>query len=267
MISCHGLVYDKKKTLQLANSVPEDKPLSLQIFGADPDIMGEAAARASDMDIDIIDINMGCPVRKVIKKGAGAALMKDRKLAAAIVRRVHRNTTLPITVKIRTGWNHDTIIAPEFAKMLEDNGTSAIAVHGRTWSQGFGGTVDRQTIAEVKNNVSIPVIGNGDIATCQEAHDFLEVTGCDGVMIGRGAMGNPWVFAAEGTPATLAGRMEGLAIHLQFIQQYCDPDKMLARIKNHAGRYFKTIAGGSSMRRQIYNAPTFKALQELTQSF
>ena len=139
MISCHGLVYQKEKTLRMTRTVPEERPVALQLFGSDPDMMGQAAALVSDMPVDIIDINMGCPVRKVTKKGAGAALMKDMKLAAVNYLRSVQKYDLPVTVKIRTGWNHDSIVAPEFAKMAEDNGASAIAVHGRTWSQGFGG--------------------------------------------------------------------------------------------------------------------------------
>jgi nifR3 family TIM-barrel protein len=267
MISCHGLVYGKKKTLQLTQTVPAERPVGLQLFGAEPDIMSEAAAIVSDMDVDIIDINMGCPVKKVVKKGAGAALKKDQNLAAAIIRQVCKNATLPVTVKIRTGWNHETIVAPEFAQMAEDNGASGITVHGRTWAQGFGGQVDWQTITRVKESVSVPVIGNGDITSFQEAFAFLEMSGCDGVMIGRGALGNPWVFSQEGTPTTIAKRMEGLQHHLQLIATYSNPDKILAKIKNHAGRYFKGIKGGSAIRKEIYAAPTFKDLMELTQSF
>jgi len=266
MISCHGLVRDKKKTLQMTRTVPEERPVALQLFGADPEKMGEAAAIVSGMDVDIIDINMGCPVKKVVKKGAGAALLKNPALAAAIIRQVCKKTSLPVTVKIRTGWNHDAIVAPEFARMAEDNGVSGIAVHGRTWTQGFGGTVDWLTIARVKQSVSIPVIGNGDITTYKDALLFLEKSGCDGIMIGRGALGNPWVFSPDSTPASLAKRLEGLRRHLELIQQYSDPDKILARIKNHAGRYFKGITGGSVLRRQIYAAPTFAALMELSES-
>jgi tRNA-dihydrouridine synthase B len=266
MISCHGLVYNKKKTLLMTQTAAAERPVALQLFGADPEKMGEAAAIVTDMDIDIIDINMGCPVKKVVKKGAGAALMKNPDLAAAIIRQVCRKTSLPVTVKIRTGWNHDAIVAHTFAKMAEDNGASGIAVHGRTWAQGFGGTVDWQTISRVKNSVSIPVIGNGDITTYKEAKAFLASSGCDGIMIGRGALGNPWVFTPEGTPTTLAERMEGLQRHLQLISKHTDPDKILAKIKNHAGRYFKGIRGGSSIRRQIYAAPNFAALLELTKN-
>jgi nifR3 family TIM-barrel protein len=266
MISCHGLVYDKNMTLQMTRTVPEEKPVALQLFGADPVKMGEAAEIVSAMDIDIIDINMGCPVKKVIKKGAGAALMNNPRLAASIINAVSRKTEKPVTIKIRTGWNHDTIVAAEFAKMAEENGASGVAVHGRTWSQGFAGPVDWQTIARVKKNVSIPVIGNGDIGTYQQAMDTLERYGCDGIMVGRAALGNPWVFSPEGTPGTLIGRMNGLRHHLELIQKYYDPDKILARIKNQAGRYFKGIAGGSFIRRKIYNAMDFSEILALTDS-
>ena len=266
MISCHGLVYNKKKTLQLTQTVVQEKPVSLQLFGADPVLMGEAAAIVSDMEIDIIDINMGCPVKKVVKKGAGAALMQNKKIAADIISQVCKKTSLPVTIKIRTGWSHDTITAPEFARMAEDNGASGIAVHGRTWTQGFSGEVDWKTIAQVKNSVTIPVIGNGNIATYQEGLECLKMSGCDGVMIGRAALGNPWVFSEGGTPETLAKRMIGLADHLQLIQKYSNPDAILARIKNHAGRYFKGIAGGSFIRRQIYGATSFDELLKISLS-
>jgi len=264
MISCHGLVYEKNMTLQMTRTVPEEKPVALQLFGADPVKMGEAAEIVSAMDIDIIDINMGCPVKKVIKKGAGAALMKNPRLAASIINTVSRKTEKPVTIKIRTGWNHDTIVASEFARMAEDNGASGVAVHGRTWSQGFAGPVDWQTIARVKKNISIPVIGNGDIGTYQQAMDALERYGCDGIMVGRAALGNPWVFSPEGPPFSLLGRMNGLRHHLELIQKYYDPDKILARIKNQAGRYFKGIAGGSFIRRKIYNAMSFSEILALT---
>jgi nifR3 family TIM-barrel protein len=247
-------------------TVPEERPVALQLFGADPVKMGQAAAIVSDMPVDIIDINMGCPVRKVIKKGAGAALMKTPKTAAKIISEVCKNTTLPVTVKIRTGWNHDSIVAPEFAKMTEDNGASAIAVHGRTWSQGFGGQVDWQTISQVKKNVSIPVIGNGDVDTYDAAILAMEKTDCDGIMIGRAALGNPWVFTPEGIPTSLVKRMAGLRRHLEIIQEFSNPDRTLPKIRNQAGRYFKGIVGGSSIRGQIYQARSFNEILKLAQS-
>jgi nifR3 family TIM-barrel protein len=266
MISCHGLAYQKDKTIRLTQTIPEERPVALQLFGADPDIMGRAAAIATDLHFDIIDINMGCPVKKVVKKGAGAALMINPKLAAQIITAVKKNTTMPVTIKIRTGWSQDGIVAPDFAKMAEDNGASAVAVHGRTWSQGFGGQVDWQTISLVKKNVTIPVIGNGDITSFRAAMQAIEETGCDGIMIGRAALGNPWVFTPEGTPSSKIERMAGLKLHLENIQQFNDPGKILPRIKNQAGRYFKGIAGGSVIRKHIYDAKSFAEIMSLAET-
>ena len=266
MISSHGLVYRKPMTLEMIRTIPEERPIAVQLFGADPDIMGEAAAMLSDQPIDLIDINMGCPVRKVVKKGAGAALMKNPGLAASIMSRVCQKTRIPVTIKIRSGWHHDSINGPEFAKLAEDNGIAAIAVHGRTWSQGFGGIADWRIISRVKNAVTIPVIGNGDITSRQEAVTKMQETGCDGIMIGRAALGNPWVFAPKGRPDSLLMRMAGLQRHLQLIDKYSDVEKILARIKNHAGRYFKGVPGGSSIRKYIYDAKSFQELMTITDS-
>jgi len=266
MISSHGLVYRKPKTLEMIRTVPEDRPVSIQLFGADPDIMGEAAAMLSDRPIDLIDINMGCPVKKVVKKGSGAALMKNTGLAVSIMKKVCKSTHIPVTIKIRTGWNNDTINGPEFAKMAEDNGIAAIAVHGRTCSQGFGGRADWRLIAQVKEAVAVPVIGNGDITSHVEAMAMLSETGCDGIMIGRAAMGNPWVFAPEGRPDSLLIRMTGLQRHLQLIEIHSNPEKILAKIKNHSGRYFKGVAGGSAIRKRIYDAKSFADILKIADS-
>jgi len=266
MISCHGLVYQKEKTLRMTRTIPAERPVALQLFGADPVKMGQAAAIASEMPVDLIDINMGCPVKKVVKKGAGAALMKNMKLAAVIISSVCRNTSRPVTIKIRTGWNHDSITAPDFAKMAEDNGASAVAVHGRTWKQGFGGRVDWETISRVKKTVTIPVVGNGDVDSYQKAISRLKQTGCDAIMIGRAALGNPWVFTPEGTPVSLPERITGLRQHLELIQKFDNPATILPRIKNIAGRYFKGIHGGSSIRRQIYLASSFDEIVQFIDS-
>ncbi len=266
MISSHGLVYRKSKTMEMTRTVSEERPVSIQLFGADPDIMGEAAAMLTDLPIDLIDINMGCPVRKVVKKDSGAALMKNTWLALSIIKKVCNSTPLPVTIKIRTGWNHDTINAPELAKMAEDNGIAAIAVHGRTWSQGFSGTANWRLIAQVKDAVTVPVIGNGDITSHVEAMAMLNKTGCDGIMIGRAALGNPWVFRPEGRPDSLSMRMTGLHRHLQLIAIHSNPEKILAKIKNHSGRYFKGVAGGSAIRKRIYDAKSFTELLEITDS-
>ncbi|MEN8134781.1 MAG: tRNA dihydrouridine synthase DusB [Thermodesulfobacteriota bacterium] len=267
MISCHGLTYQQKNTLDMLQTVAEERPVNIQLFGSEPEVMGRAAAILTDYPIDLIDINMGCPVRKVIKKGAGAFMMKQPELAEKVIKQVCANTTLPVTVKIRTGWSHDKITAPEFAKMIEQAGAAAVAVHGRTWTDGFGGTVDRSVIAAVKKAVSIPVIGNGDILSYQDGLAMMEETGCDAVMIGRGALGNPFVFRPEGRPANIAGIVPALYRHLELIEQYCQTERVLARTKNQAGRYFKGLPGSSKIRQLIYSAKTFQELKDLLTSW
>ena len=194
MISSKGLVYGDKKTAKLCTVLPEERPCALQLFGEDPEFMGKASAMLSDFEPDIIDINMGCPVPKIVSNGSGSALMKDPDRAAAIAAAVVENAKCPVTVKIRSGWDKDSINAPELAKMLEQAGVSAIAVHARTKTQMYSSLADREIIRQVKESVSIPVIGNGDIKTPQECKDMYEQTGCDLVMIGRGSYGRPWVF-------------------------------------------------------------------------
>ena len=267
MISSHGLAYRQQKTLQLARTVEEERPTVLQLFGAKPDIMGAAAAILTDLPIDMIDINMGCPVKKVVKTGAGSALMKAPKLAAAIIERVSKNSRLPVSVKIRSGWTQESINAVEFAQMAEDAGARLITVHGRTWAQGFSGRADWRIIGLVKEAVSIPVVGNGDIKTYNDGLAMMAETGCDGVMIGRAALGNPWVFQSAGRPHRLDQRMAGLKRHLELVRKYYPVDKILAKTKNQAGRYFKDIPGGSAVRRRVYSVKSFAELEDLAASF
>lgn len=267
MLSCHGLVFRQKNTLEMLATVGEERPVAMQLFGAEPEFMGEAAAYLSQLPIDAIDINMGCPVRKVIQKGAGCALMRQPKLAEHIIRKVKANTNLPVTVKIRIGWTHQEITGPEFAKMAEGAGAAAITVHGRTWSDGFGGTVNRAVIAQVKKAVNIPVIGNGDIHSYQEGLAMMAETGCDAVMIGRAALGNPFIFGPEGRPATVAGILPALSRHLQLIEKFCPVELVLARTKNQAGRYFKGQPGSSALRKNIYETKSFAELKNLVENW
>lgn len=260
MISCHGLGYGQKKTLAMLISAPEEKPVSFQLFGADVKMMAKAADLINHFSPDLVDINMGCPVKKVTKKGAGAALMATPKIAEEIIREVRKNCHSPITVKFRKGVNNQSITCVDFAKMTEQNGASAITVHGRTWSQGFTGQADWSVIRQVKENVSIPVIGNGDILSYEEASKRLAQSGCDGVMIGRGALGNPWVFDAKGRPQDYTSLLLAVTRHLDLMRIHLDTDRLLGVVKNHIGRYFKHLKGSSNIRREVYAAESFKDL-------
>ena len=195
MISSNGLVYQSEKTEKLLKSIPEEKPLSVQLFGADPDIMATAAKIVADAGADILDINFGCSVKKVLKSGSGAALMRTADLAKAVIRSVRAAIQIPLTIKIRTGWDKNGTDARNIAKIAETEGVDAIAIHPRLASQGFKGHADWQVISEIKRSVSIPVIGNGDIVTARDAIQMVTETGCDAVMVGRAAIGNPWIFS------------------------------------------------------------------------
>jgi len=194
MISSNGLVRNTRKTYEYLQTCPEDRPLGAQIFGADPQVMAGAARIVADTGVDLIDINMGCPVKKVIKTGAGAILMKDPDLAARIIKAVKKAVIIPVTVKIRSGWNQSSINAVQIAKIAEDSGADAITIHGRTADQGYSGHADWKIIAEVKKAVKTLVIGNGDIRQPQDAVQMPAETDCDAVMVGRAALGNPWIF-------------------------------------------------------------------------
>ena len=195
MVSANGLVHQSQKTIALLASVPEEKPVSVQIFGSTPSIMAEAARMVAESGADILDINFGCSVKKVIKSGAGAALMKTPTLAEKILTAVREAIDIPLTIKIRTGWEPSGKQAIEIAKIAEGCGVDAIAVHPRTAAQGFRGMADRSIIKAVKAMVKIPVIGNGDILYAEDALDMMRETGCDAIMIGRAAIGNPWIFS------------------------------------------------------------------------
>jgi len=263
MISGHGLVRGQQSTRHLLRTIPADRPLALQLFGADPDIMAAAATIAAEQPVDIIDINMGCPAKKVVKKGAGAALMKNPAVAEKIIASVVRATRLPVTVKIRAGWDHSSINAIELARIAEGAGAQAIAIHPRTWRQGFGGHSDWTLIGRIKQAVRVPVIGNGDVLSRRQADDMLTATGCDAVMIGRGALGNPWIFSPLGPPAELAGRCAGALRHFQLLAAHADPESTLGRVKSQACKYFTGIPGSAAIRRRIFATGSFADLRNL----
>lgn len=206
MISANGLIRKSDKTFEYLRTCTEDKPLGVQIFGADPIIIAQAAKIVEDEGADLIDINMGCPVKKVIKAGAGAVLMKEPERAGRIIRAAKKAVRVPVTVKIRSGWNPSSVNAVEIARIAEDAGADAIILHARTADQGFGGAANWNIIAQVKKTVRIPVIGNGDIRQPRDALRMLRETSCDAVMVGRGALGNPWIF--QGIIKLCSGKTE-----------------------------------------------------------
>lgn len=194
MVSAKAIHYGNQNTQALLQIHPEETPVSLQLFGSEPDLMAEIAAQIEELPFDILDINMGCPMPKIVNNGEGSALMKNPKLVEELVSKVSRAIKKPVTVKIRKGFDESSINAVEIAKVAEAAGASAVAVHGRTREQYYSGHADWECIARVKEAVSIPVIGNGDITDARRAADMLTKTGCDGILIGRAAQGNPWIF-------------------------------------------------------------------------
>ncbi|NLJ90054.1 MAG: tRNA dihydrouridine synthase DusB [Clostridiales bacterium] len=195
MVSAKGIEYNNKNTNDLLSIEEVERPIAIQLFGADPYFLSEAAKRIEDRNFDILDINMGCPVPKVTNNGEGSALMKNPKLVGKIVASVAKAIKKPVTVKIRKGFDDDNINAVEIAKIAEANGAAAIAVHGRTRMQFYSGKADWDIIARVKEAVSVPVIGNGDVFDVYDAINLVKQTGCDGIMLARGAKGNPWIFS------------------------------------------------------------------------
>lgn len=272
MVSSKGLTMGDKKSAMLLTLGETENPAGAQIFGDDPEIMAQAAIKCLEFNPQIIDINMGCPAPKIAMNGGGASLMKNPKLAGEIIKAVSSAVDIPVTVKIRKGWDEESINAVTLAQIAEENGAAAITVHGRTRMQMYSGKVDYGIIADVKKAVSIPVIGNGDITDEQSAAIMLEKTNCDGIMIGRGALGNPWVFRRINAyldecrvlpDVSIAEKMVVMLKHIQKIIEYKGEYTAMREARHHAAYYTKGLRGGAAFRREIGTLEKYEQLEEL----
>lgn len=272
MVSSKGLTMGDKKSGELL-TIGNERPCGAQIFGDDPEIMAHAAVKCLEYKPNIIDINMGCPAPKVAMNGGGASLMKKPQLAYEITKAVVEAVNIPVTVKIRKGWDDNNINAVEMALLAQKAGASAVAVHGRTRQQMYSGTVDYNIIAEVKNALDIPIIANGDITDEQSVAIMLEKTNADAIMIGRGALGNPWVFSRINAylsecrvlpePSTIE-KMNVMLKHIQKIIEYKGEYTAMREARHHAAYYTKGMRGGAKLRAEISKYEHFEQLQELS---
>ena len=260
MISAKGLYYGSERTENMMGIHPDEHPIGIQIFGSEPLLMARMAEKISETSADLIDINMGCPAPKIVKNGEGSALMKNPRLVGEIVREVSRASSKPVTVKIRKGFDEGSINGTEIALIAEEAGAAAVTVHGRTREQYYSGTADWDFIAQVKSRLSIPVIGNGDIFTAQAALDMKEQTGCDGIMVARGAQGNPWLFREiqalrdQGMvlpPPAPRERIQTALRHMHMLIQIKGEKVGVCEIRKHIAWYLKGLQGSSQIRMQV----------------
>ena len=272
MISAKAIQYNNKNTRALLEIHPEEEPVSLQLFGSDPEVISEIAKRIEELPFAILDINMGCPVPKIVRNGEGSALMNQPKLVHEIVSKTVKAIQKPVTVKIRKGFNDESINAVEIAKIIEDAGAAAVAVHGRTREQYYSGKADWDIIRQVKEAVSIAVIGNGDVVSGESALAMMHETGCDGVMIGRGAQGNPWIFS-ELVEYEKTGVMperpsneelkEMMLRHARLQIQYKGEYLGIREMRKHVSWYTTGLKNSAKLRGEINAVESYEELSNL----
>ena len=278
MVSDKAISYKNQKTIEMLYMTEEERPIVQQIFGSDKESFVEAAKYIYEtMKPDVIDINMGCPVPKVaLRAQAGSALLKDPKKVFEIVSEIVKSVPIPVTVKIRSGWDSNNINAVEIAKTIQKAGGSAITVHPRTRSQGYSGHSDWNIIKQVKENVSIPVIGNGDVLSCYDAKRMIEETGCDAVMIGRGVLGNPWLIkecvnylekGIEPEKVTPVEKFNMIFYHLDKLVELKSEKVALLEIRSHSAWYLKGISNTSELKKDIYKAKTIEEFKKIVSKF
>lgn len=272
MISAKGLIYNSQKTFRMLERSEMESPFAIQLFGSEPEDFKKAVYLLSESKPDIIDINMGCPATKIVKENSGSALMKNPKLCGEIVKAAVSESKVPVTVKIRSGWNKNNINAVEVAKICEYNGASAVTVHGRTKEQGYSGLSDLEIIKSVKDSVKIPVIGNGDVIDGNSAKRMKEYTGCDMIAVGRGAMGNPWIFSEINSAfndeilfiePTLSERAEIMKLHIEKLCGYKGENVGIKEARKHIACYIKGIDGAANFRKLAFETKTKEELISL----
>lgn len=265
MISSHGIIHDSQRTLALMAFQPEERPVAIQLFGADPDIMRRAAAGVSDLGPDLIDLNLGCPVRKVVTRNGGAAVLKDMGLARDLVAAAVEGSRVPVTVKLRSGWDERSKVYVEAGQAAEAAGAAAIALHARTRSDLYRGKADWEDIRRLKEAVTVPVIGNGDITGGEDARRMIDQTGCDAVMVGRAAMGNPWIFREinhfleTGTllpPPTPEERAAVIREHAGLLIRTHGEQRAMLMMRGVFSRYSRGWAGAAELRRRMVRMET-----------